>query len=111
MKQNKGRGVVLMDIMVYLDKLLDILDTNKFTKLSTDPTKKMEEKNGRFLRKIKRSLLAQEYSPYIPQGHDRVNSIENLKFINYQNTEIWTSYLLKQLILILELPLTNLQNI
>ena len=49
MKQNKGRGVVLMDIMVYLDKLLDILDTNKFTKLSTDPTKKMEEKKWTIL--------------------------------------------------------------
>ena len=111
MKQNKGRGVVLMDRTVYLDKCLDILDTNQFTKLSTDPTKKMEEKNRLFLRKIKRSLSAQEYSPYIPQCHIRVNSMGNLKFVNYQNTEMWTSYLLKQLFLILELPLTNLQKI
>ena len=76
MKQNKGRGVVLMDRTVYLDKCLDILDTNQFTKLSTDTTKKMEEKNRLFLRKIKRSLSAQEYSPYIPQDHIRINSME-----------------------------------
>ena len=45
MKQDKARGVVLMDRTVYLEKCLDILDTNQFTKLSRDPTKKIEEKD------------------------------------------------------------------
>ena len=56
MKQYKGRGVVLMDRTVYLEKCLDILDTNQSTKLTTDPTKKTEEKIQQVLRKIKRSL-------------------------------------------------------
>ena len=56
MKQYKGRGVALMDRTVYLEKCLDILDTNQSTKLTTDPTRKTEEKIQQVLRKIKRSL-------------------------------------------------------
>ena len=56
MKQDKGRRVVLMDRTVYLEKCLDILDTSQSTKLTTDPTKKTEEKIQQVLRKIKRSL-------------------------------------------------------
>ena len=31
-----------MDRTIYLEKCLDVLDTNQFTKLSTDGTKEME---------------------------------------------------------------------
>ena len=68
MKQDKGRGVVLIDRTVYLEKCLDILDTNQFKKLSTDPTKKTEEKIQQVLQKIKRSFSAQEYSTIYPTG-------------------------------------------
>ena len=68
MKQDKGRGVVLVDTMVYLQKCLDILYASQFTKLSTGPTKKTEEKIQRVLRKIKRSLTAQEYSAIYRTG-------------------------------------------
>ena len=68
MKQDKGRGVVVIDRMVYLEKCLDILDTNKFTKLGTDPAKKTEGKIEQVLRKIKRSLSAQKYSTIYPTG-------------------------------------------
>ena len=64
MKQDKGRGVVLMDRTVYLEKCQDMLDTNQFTKLDTDLTKKTKEK----LQEIKRSLSAQEYSTIYPTG-------------------------------------------
>ena len=68
MKQDKGRGVILMDRTVYVEKCLDILDTNQFTKVSTDPSKKTEEKIQRVLRKIKRSFSVQEYSTTYPTG-------------------------------------------
>ena len=68
MKQDKGRGVVPMDRAVYLEKCWDILDTNQFTKLSRDPTKKTEGKIQRVLRKIKRSFSGQEYSTIYPTG-------------------------------------------
>ena len=57
-----------MDRTVYLEKCLDILDTNQFTKLSTDPTKETEKKIQRVLRKIKRSFSAQEYSTIYSTG-------------------------------------------
>ena len=41
---------------------------NQFTKLSTDSTKKTEEKNQRVLRKIKRSFSAEEYSTIYTTG-------------------------------------------
>ena len=66
MKQDKGRGVVVIDRTVYLERCLDILDTNKFIKLGTDPAKKTEEKIQQVLRKIKRSLSAQKYSTIYP---------------------------------------------
>ena len=56
-----------MDRTVYLEKCLDILDTNQFTKLSTHPTKKTEEKIQWVLWKIK-SFSAQEYSTIYPTG-------------------------------------------
>ena len=68
MKQDKGKGVVLMGRTVYLEKCLDILDTKQFTKLSTDPTMKTEERIQRVLRKIKRSFSTQEYSTISPTG-------------------------------------------
>ena len=83
MKQDKARGVVLMDRTVYLEKCLDILDTNQFTKLSTDPTKRTEEKIQRVFQKIKRSFSTQEYST-IYQGHIRESSMAQPKFIRYQ---------------------------
>ena len=68
MKQDKRRCVVLMDRTVYLEKCLNILDTNQFTNLSIDQTKKTEEKIHCVLRKIRRSYSVQEYSTIYPKG-------------------------------------------
>ena len=68
MKQDKARGVVLMDRTVYLEKCLDILDTNQFTKLSTDPTKRTEEKIQQVFQKIKRSFSTQEYFNHVSRS-------------------------------------------
>ena len=39
LKQNKGRGVVLMDRAKYTNKCLELLQTNQFIKLNHDQTK------------------------------------------------------------------------
>ena len=39
MKQNKGRGVVIMDKSKYIEKGLTLLSTKLFQKLNLDPTK------------------------------------------------------------------------
>ena len=51
MKQDKGKGVVIMDKTKYQGKCLAILDTNQFVKLNIDPTKEIETKIQRDLRK------------------------------------------------------------
>ena len=57
-----------MDRTVYIGKCLDILDTNQFTKLRANSTKKTEEKIEQVLRKIKTNFSTQEYSTIYPSG-------------------------------------------
>ena len=42
MRQDKGRGVTILDRKDYREKCLNILDTTQFHKLSKDPTKTLE---------------------------------------------------------------------
>jgi len=42
-KQDKGRGVILLDIAVYIQKCMEHLNSNHFIKLETDKTKNVEE--------------------------------------------------------------------
>ena len=68
MKQDKGRGVVIMDKHKYIEKCLEMLNTKQFSKISVDPTKKTEAKIQRVLRKIKSKLTIQEYHCLYPTG-------------------------------------------
>ena len=61
MKQDKGRGVVIMDKHKYTEKCLEMLNTKQFSKISVNPTKKTEAKIQRVLRKIESKLTIQEY--------------------------------------------------
>ena len=56
LKQDKGRGVVLMDMNKYTKKCMLLLNTKQFTKLAYDPTKRTEGKIQRMLKKIKPML-------------------------------------------------------
>ena len=42
MKQDKGRGVVVMDRGKYFDKCLAMLNTEQFVQLQKDPTSSLE---------------------------------------------------------------------
>ena len=68
MKQDKGRGVVVMDRSKYTEKCLSILQTEQFTKLRHDPTKSIESKIQRELRKLKTRLTIQQYRQLYPTG-------------------------------------------
>lgn len=52
-----------MDKKIYLEQCWDILDTNQFTKLSTDPTKKTEEKIERLLQKTESFSIQEQKLP------------------------------------------------
>ena len=68
LKQDKGRGVVLMDRHKYSVKCLTLLSTKQFTTLTNDPTKTLESKVQRTLRKIKSKFTEQKYKKLYPTG-------------------------------------------
>ena len=49
LKQDKGRGVVLIDRTKYTNKCLEVLQTHQLIKLNRDPTKSIEGKIQRIL--------------------------------------------------------------
>ena len=55
-KQDKGRGVVILDKKDYIEKCINITDSKQFKKLKKDPTK-TENKTQQTLRKIKHNIL------------------------------------------------------
>ena len=60
-KQDKGRGVVILDHTKYIDKCLLMVATKQFSKLGYDSTSKLESKVQRTLRKIKSKLPENVY--------------------------------------------------
>ena len=68
LKQDKGRGVVIMNRSTYMDKCLAILETNKFKELNKDPTSTLEGKIQRVVRKLKNKLPENIYKKVYPTG-------------------------------------------
>ena len=66
MRQDKGRGVTILDRKDYIQKCVSILNTSQFRKLGTDPTMSLERKVERTLRKIKHKFEENEYKKLYP---------------------------------------------
>ena len=64
LQQDKCRGIVIIN----RNKFLSILNTKQFRKLDRNPTKPVEAKSLRALRKIKSLLSNQEYLKIYPTG-------------------------------------------
>ena len=60
-RQDKGRGVAIVDISKYTGKHLELLETNQFLKLKHNSTKSFENEIQRTLRKLKTRLSTQQY--------------------------------------------------
>ena len=68
LKQDKGKGVVVIDRKTYTEKCLHLLNTDSFIQLDNDPAKAIEGKIQRSIRKIRKILTKQEYSRLYPRG-------------------------------------------
>ena len=68
MKQDKGRGVVLMDKTKYVEKCLTHLNTSNFQELQNDNTKSVEEAIQRALYEVKDAIGEKEYRKIYPSG-------------------------------------------
>ena len=68
LKQDKGRGVVILDKTKYIEKCMNIIDTDKFIKLDNDNTKEIEEKVQKTLLKVKKAIGNEVYKEIYPSG-------------------------------------------
>ena len=68
LKQDKGRSVVILDRAKYTEKCMELLNTERFKRLTTDPTAAAERKIQNVLRKRKSKFSAQEYKRLYPTG-------------------------------------------
>ena len=59
---------MIMDSSKYIEKCLSILDNEKFIKITGDPTKRIECKIQRCVRKIKNKISKKEYLQLYPTG-------------------------------------------
>ena len=68
LKQDKGRGVVVIGKHKYIEKCMSFLTTKQFKQVDSDPTKTLESKVQRSLRKLKSKLSPYEYKKLYPTG-------------------------------------------
>ena len=68
LKQDKGRGAVIIDWSNYNQKCMSLLISNQFVHIANDPTKSLESKVQWTLRKIKSKLSEKEYKKLYPTG-------------------------------------------
>ena len=68
LKQDKGKEVVLLDKIKYVEKCFPIINRKKIKKLDKNPTVSYEAKIQRTLRKMKSRFTLQEYNKVYPTG-------------------------------------------
>ena len=66
LKQDKGRGVIILNRSKYIEKCLSIVNSSQFLQVDKDPTASIERKVQRTLRKIKDKIPALLYSKVYP---------------------------------------------
>ena len=68
LKQDQGRGVIILDTTKYTEKCMALLNTERFKRLPKDPTAAIEPKIKKVLRKIKSKSSEQEYKRLYQTG-------------------------------------------
>ena len=68
LRQDKGRGIVVIDRKKCTENCMDMLNTKQFCKLDKDPTKTIKAKIQRPVRKTKDHLSTSEYRTLYPSG-------------------------------------------
>ena len=68
LKQDKGRGVDILNRSKYIEKCLSIANSSQFLQVDKDPTASIERKVQRTLRKIKDKIPSLLYSKIYSTG-------------------------------------------
>ena len=85
LKQDKGRGVVILDTTKYTERCMALLNTECFKRLTTDSTATTERKTQKVLRKIKSKFSEQEYKRLYPTGSTPARFYSRAKIHNLKN--------------------------
>ena len=88
LKQEKGRGIVILDRGKYMEKCLSILNTSQFAEIDHDPTAYVKGKAKRTLRKIKSKLQSFVYSKIYQIGSFPGKFYRTAKLYNASNNSI-----------------------
>ena len=83
LKQDKARGVVILDITKYTEKCVTLLNTEGFKRVTTDPDAAIEKKLENAFRKIKSKVLRAGIQKIIP---NRLSNNSILRFS--QDTQV-----------------------
>lgn len=75
-RQDKGRGMVIIDRKKYTEKCMDMLITRQFRKLDDDLTKTIETKVQRAARKVKGHLSTSDIEHSILEDQHKANVME-----------------------------------
>ena len=68
LKQDKGRGIVIIDNSKYTEKCLELLDSDKFIEIDDDPTQNFEIRVQKCLKDMKSRLGFKEYKSIYPSS-------------------------------------------
>ena len=82
LKQDKGKGIVLLNRTVYIDKWLSILNTQQFQQLDISPTAANEIEIQGALRKINQNSLNKSIRDFIQLDQMPVNFMALPNYIN-----------------------------
>ncbi len=95
LRQDKGRGVVLMNKSKYIEKCMLQLETQNFAKLKEDPTQRTERKVQDILREIKNDIGEEAYKNIYPSGSNpgkfygtaKIHKLSNEEEMNINNVD------------------------
>ena len=68
LKQDKGKGIVVMDRSKYIEKCEEFLSNERFTKVNADPTERFESRVKQLLWSMKNKFDAMTYKKLYPTG-------------------------------------------
>ena len=69
LNQDKGQGTVILDRTKYIEKCMNVINTDQFWELENDPTKRTEPKLQNILRSLKNNqYLSEDYKRIYPKS-------------------------------------------
>ena len=95
LNQNKGQGIVILHKTKYIEKCLNLINTDQFRELENDHTKRTETKLQKILRSLKNNtyLSEEDYKRIYPKSSGPGLFIEQQNFTDQKKMTPLRTYL------------------